>query len=867
MKVLLAKSINVKSNIEDKYAFTLEGHLELGIIAAQAFGDISAIICEKLDLDLTPEQLIQTVMFAIWLHDWGKANEDFQAMMHKNSNTSLLDSWYGISKNEKLSYTKKKQSIRHELLSVILAVKPDIFSWLKSAPNVKIQYAILAVLGHHLKVRNPSYFTNVSDNILQVYTNHDNFEKILKLGSKYLGLSEPIPDLKKLNKFKQEILKKESCKLGGDVDGLFIKLDNKWKGDFSKLKNNAVIKALVMSADLAASALLTRERGKHNYTDWIKNALAEVMSASDLDEVIKQRLQGKPLLKFQKDAIRKKSRVLLVIAGCGAGKSIVPFCIFKRLAQEDNLKAKIFFCYPTTATTSQGFIDYAVPTRIENTILMHSRSWVDEQIKLKNILEIYDSEGDEDDNDKQKNYELIDFQTKVEALKIWHSKLTYCTAHTVLGLFKNHRKGLYGFPGIAQGAFVFDEIHAYPPKLFGTLLQFIRVFSKAPIVLMSASMSQPQIDAIQDILEETQEKAEIVEGPKKIEDLPRYKVAAIENQDLAWDEVIKELEAGGKVLWITNQVADSQKIYTQAVDIFKQLSFPIQTLVYHSRFRYQDSCKQHEKLMQAFRGEQAAFAVTTQIAEMSLDISATLLISANAPIWALIQRLGRLNRWVEEINGEYKLKTGRICKAFIYPWARDTTYKQADLDTGTNLVEAVSNQEINQTCLAEEMGKIEMEAPLIENCEWLQTWKATSGELMDAGYTIQVVLAEDKSKILHLLKLGSYLVCCAIAICMEKQLLSFPSIFFLLQFYFHRISKCTDKRYLEVQKWAVSVQIQDNNTPKWDKKTFKFYRVAPTEDIHYHPEIGAYNPKQQKFLRQKYGHNTNKISDSHREDF
>ena len=819
MKVLLAKSIDVKSNINDKDALTLAGHLKLGIIAAQAFRDISAIICEKLDLNLTPDQLIQTVMFAIWLHDWGKANKDFQAMMHKNSNKSLLNSWYGISGNQLLSYTKKKQSIRHELLSVILALNPFVLNWLKSAPHVKIQYAILAVLGHHLKVRHSSYFTNVSDNILQVYTNHDDFEKILKLGCKYLGLSEPIPDFKKLKKFEQGILKKESCKLGGDVDGLFIKLDNKWKGDFNKLKNNAVIKALVMSADLAASALLEQERGNHNYTDWIKNALAEVMTVSDLEEVIRQRLQGKPLLKFQKDAIRKKSRVLLVIAGCGAGKSIVPFCIFKRLAQEDNLKAKIFFCYPTTATTSQGFMDYAVPTKIENTILMHSRSWVDEQIKLKNILKIYDSE---DDDDKGINDEVADFQTKVEALKIWHSKLTYCTAHTVLGLFKNHRKGLYGFPGIAQGAFVFDEIHAYPPKLFGTLLQFIRVFRKAQIVLMSASMSQPQIDAIQTVLAETQETAEIVEGPKSIEDLPRYKVAAIDNLDLAWDEVIKELEAGGKVLWITNQVADSQRIYTQAVDKFKQLSFPIQTLVYHSRFRYQDSCKRHEKLMQAFRGEQAAFAVTTQIAEMSLDISATLLICANAPIWALIQRLGRLNRWVEEINGEYKLKTGRICKAFVYPWTVIKPYEQADLNTGTNLVEVVSNQEINQTRLAEEMGKIDMEAPSVENCEWLQTWKTESGELMDAGYTIQVVLADDKSKI-------------------------FASV---------------DKPYLEVQKWAVSVQFQDN-TSSWDKKTFKFYRVAPTEDIHYHPEIGAYNPKQQKFLREKYGHNTDKISDSH----
>lgn len=817
MKVLLAKSISINSSENDKYALTLKGHLELGIIATQAFRDIAIVICEKLDLKLTPEELIQTVVLAIWLHDWGKANEDFQGMMHKKSDKSLLESWYGISRSQILSYQKKRQLIRHELLSVILSINiKSVYDWLNTAPKVKFWYAILAVLSHHLKVKDYSYFVdNVGYESLRIYTDINEFKEILGLGCKYLGLSELFPNFPK--RFKEQHLKKEGEKLGGNPNSFFCKLDKQWKGDLNQLKSIAVIKALVMSADLAASALLEQERGKYNYTDWIQNALAEVMTAAELQQVIAQRLKGKPLLKFQKDAASKKSRVLIVIAGCGAGKSIVPFCVFKRLAEEEDLKAKVFFCYPTTATTSQGFIDYAAPTKIENTLLMHSRSWVDEQIKLKNILKTYDDE-DEEDN-KSKTDEVADFQTKVEALKLWHSKLVYCTAHTVLGLFKNHKKGIYGFPGIAQGAFVFDEIHAYPPKLFGTLLQFIRVFSKAQIVLMSASMTQQQIDAIQQVLRETKESAEIARGPQEIEELPRYQLAAIEKENLAWNEIIQELERGGKVLWITNQVADSQKIYTEAIDRLSKLSSRVQTLIYHSRFRYEDACNQHKKLIAAFRGEQAVFAVTTQIAEMSLDISATLLISANAPIWALIQRLGRLNRWVEEVNGAYQLITGRVCKAFVYPWKKIKPYDKADLDTGTNLIQTLQKQVINQNQLAEEMGKVAIEAPSPENCEWLQTWKATSGELVDAGYTIQVVLADDKDKILA----------------------------------------STEKQYLEVQKWAVSVPIQDS-TPSWDKKIFKFYRIAPTEDVHYHPEIGAYNPKQEKFLQERYGHKTEKIS-------
>ena len=52
-------------------------------------------------------------------------------------------------------------------------------------------------------------------------------------------------------------------------------------------------------------------------------------------------------------------------------------------------------------------------------------------------------------------------------------------------------------------------------------------------------------------------------------------------------------------------------------------------------------------------------AVTTQIAEMSLDISADLLITEYAPVYALIQRLGRLNRYEDcpsEVKNAFFLK-------------------------------------------------------------------------------------------------------------------------------------------------------------------------------------------------------------------
>ena len=67
-------------------------------------------------------------------------------------------------------------------------------------------------------------------------------------------------------------------------------------------------------------------------------------------------------------------------------------------------------------------------------------------------------------------------------------------------------------------------------------------------------------------------------------------------------------------------------------------------MLYHSQFILQDK-KDKEDLLEGLKSRDTGFvAVCTQIVEVSLDIDFDILYTENAPIDAIIQRLGRVNR-------------------------------------------------------------------------------------------------------------------------------------------------------------------------------------------------------------------------------
>lgn len=764
------------------------GHISCVMQAADILGDnLGLVILKQLGLECVDvKYFVNTVRLGAYLHDWGKANQHFQEMVYLNSQDEKLLPYHPTLRKKWQSHGEK-QMLRHEVISGILALQvPSFRKWLEQCPNADLTIAVWAAMGHHLKIgldknNQPAGIiaeipSNRGDE-LRIYTDHHDFQVVLDMGRKSLGLPDNLPEPPQKSWTKHE-LQQALISLRDE----FIQFESQL--NWEQQKFIAAVKATVIAADLAGSALPLVEE---DFKGWMQKVLSLNLSKSEIQQLVNQRLKGKPLRPFQKKIAKTKHRVTLVKAGCGTGKTVGAYAWAEKWA----VNRKLFFCYPTTGTASQGYIDYADGTEIEAT-LMHSRADLDRELLFS---------GDSDDS------ESID--ARLTAFQAWRKKLIVCTVDSVLGLIQNNRKPLYSWPAIAQCAFVFDEVHAYDQRLFGALLQFLRTFIGAPILLMSASFTPQQLEAIYQLMAELGEDIDQpIEGPKELEELERYQFQVInqvdEPEELSqmWLSVIEALKNRQKVLWVTNSVQTCIDLYRLAqTKLTEHLSDrAIAPLIYHSRFRYCDRLKKHEAVINAFRSDSPVLAITTQVCEMSLDLSADLLVSAMAPAAALIQRLGRLNRRMTKEEEGTRL-------AIIYPWKNQNPYdKDTELLTGKQLLEQLSGKiAISQRDLSEVAAQLGYKIPEIVKSTWLEgDWCSYPDFLREGGSTITVLLQKDLADIRE------------------------------------AANNREDKSFIrEAQRWSVPIHIPNNREKLSQWKRIRFYLVAPSEDIYYSEETGA----------------------------
>lgn len=802
-KTLLAKSLSVQEQNDPKIkgAAKYTGHISFVMQAADVLVDkVGVSILRQLGLEHIDFSLFATtVRLGAYLHDWGKANQHFQEMVYlktidpKSPDVKIQDYRKKIAASSKAH--SDRQMLRHEVISGILALQvPSFREWLEQCLNTNLMIAVWAAMGHHLKVGigkdgKPSgliaEFVSGTGDQLKIYTRHSDFQAVLKMGSQALGLPEKLPEAP------TEDWTKEQLKVAlSNLRNEFLQLESQL--DWEQQKFVAAVKATVIAADLAGSALPLAEE---DFKEWIEEVLSLLLSEEELQKLVNQRLDGKKLRPFQELIAESKRRVTLVKAGCGTGKTVGAYAWGKKWA----VGRKLFFSYPTTGTATQGYIDYAHGTEIE-AALMHSRADLDRELLFS---------GDSDDS------EGID--SRLMAFQAWRKKLIVCTVDSVLGLIQNNRKPLYSWAPLAQSAFVFDEVHAYDKSLFGALLKFLKAFRGAPILLMSASFTPEQLAAIRQVLaEQGEDLEEPIEGPKELEELPRYSItyiSEISNLDELieiWEPVITALRNKQKVLWVTNSVKTCIEIYrTAQIKLIEQLpELGISPLIYHSRFRYKDRLKKHEAVIEGFKQDQPVLAITTQVCEMSLDLSADLLISAMAPSSALIQRLGRLNRRMTTPEEGAKL-------AIIYPWDNSKPYNKAEISTGERLIQEFSHKKgIYQRDLAEVAANLNTEEVKEVKSNWLEdNWCTYQNFLREAGYTITIILGEDEKEIWK------------IAEQKEQELL--------------KQGKKESRMKLfkqEAQKWTVPIRIE-NDYYTWKRRGF--YPVAPEGRIRYSEEVGA----------------------------
>ncbi|MDQ3684365.1 MAG: CRISPR-associated helicase Cas3', partial [Acidobacteriota bacterium] len=472
----------------------------------------------------------------------------------------------------------------------------------------------------------------------------------------------------------------------------------------------AALKSLLMAADVAGSAMAPKGA---DIAAWVNKTLSQRANEEDMKRVVVARLKGASPRHFQESIGASKKRVTLVEAGTGTGKTAAAYMWAARHAAGK----KLFFCYPTTGTATEGFLGYVHETEVEAE-LIHSRSIVD----LAGIARVADDERG-------------DHLLRIESLNAWSPKVVICTADTVLALVRNNRRGLYNSPAILSGAFVFDELHAYDNTMLEAVVALIRALPGASFLLMTASLPKSRKEFLLSHIEDIAE----VPSPRDLEELPRYLFERCTGDDEALRIAKDYVARGKKVLWICNQVARAQAV-------FESFKYCCSAANYHSRFKYEHRVVQHRRIIAAFEDEKSVngfVAVTTQVAEMSLDLDADLLICEVAPISALIQRLGRVNR---RITPEHP---GTPRKALFLSPAKVAPYDEADLLLANEWIDELVGlrHPLNQAELSKVFNALTPQEELRLNLHtrWLDSgWHAEPEPVRDVGYSVSVILAEDE---------------------------------------------------------------------------------------------------------------------------
>lgn len=701
--VLLAKSYDKKTYGQNPPSYArLVPHVRAVERAGEGIVEIAGeLILQQLDLSIEPwlSRLRRAVKVACLCHDIGKANDGFQKMVRGD-----LD--------------PKRQPVRHELLSALLLVDKSqpVREWalgLLRQPDqiddaeMLLDCVIGAVGGHHLKLdedwkKAALALQGGCGTSLQTLLTH--------------------PDLKPL--FHQEVCKQEIKFSLVDGDPTYIGLrhvpfsfnSKRWYDRLKKAPEwwrfAAALKALVAAADVAGSAMLP-EKGKVVIRQWVHDTLSQRVSSKQMQEVVAARLKGKELRDFQKAIGGSRARVTLVEAGCGSGKTAAAYL----WAAHHAAGKKLFFCYPTTGTATEGFLGYVHETDIEAK-LIHSRAIVD----LEGIAEVRDDEEN-------------DHLLRIESLKAWSPQVVICAADTVLALVRNNRRGLYNSPAILTASFVFDELHAYDNPMFEAVIALIKALPGASFLLMTASLPKARKEFLLNQIEGMCE----VPTPRDLEEIPRYLFLRLDSEEEAFTKARSAVAERKRVLWICNTVARAQKVFQR----LQGSGLNVRT--YHSRFKYEDRRDKHREIVETFASETdiGIVAVTTQVAEMSLDLDADLLVSEIAPIPALIQRLGRLNRRVTP--EQY----GSPRSAYFLKPESSSPYQEEELRLAEQWVDELMklNHPLCQADLAKKFNQLSpaKELRLDTRTAWLDSgWFAAPQPVRDIGYSVSVILPEDE---------------------------------------------------------------------------------------------------------------------------
>jgi CRISPR-associated endonuclease/helicase Cas3 len=200
----------------------------------------------------------------------------------------------------------------------------------------------------------------------------------------------------------------------------------------------------------------------------------------------------------------------------------------------------------------------------------------------------------------------------------------------------------------ANSVFVLDELHAYDARRLGYILAMVQLWERlgGRVAVLSATLPNALAQLLRETLQD--DFAPVTVGRDATPARHRVRLRDRHLTDpAAVAEISGRLEAGAAVLVVANSVRHAQELYAALAASVRERYGPEAAIMIHSRFKRGDRGRLESRIGTRYgvaRGRQPGLVVSTQVVEVSLDVDFDVLFTATAPLEAVLQRFGRVNR-------------------------------------------------------------------------------------------------------------------------------------------------------------------------------------------------------------------------------
>lgn len=355
-----------------------------------------------------------------------------------------------------------------------------------------------------------------------------------------------------------------------------------------------------------------------NTADWCASGHKQIdtefeISRNSIEKKLKSKIKNDKIewREFQLDCEKQASHTL-AIAPTGSGKTEAALL----WASKKQAHEKVIYLLPTRVTSNAIFERLKEYFHRDNTSVVHSSAFFYQK--------------DLDDNFNKGKY-LVD--------KTFFKNVNICTIDQVLTQGFNLGYWEIKTFNMLNGWVVIDEIHLYAPYTLGLIISTIKYLKKefgVRFFIMTATMPRKLQTLLKDTLE-ISEKNVVRDTELLLKERNTFEVRDTPVDDIL-QEIITEIKLQKKVLVVVNTVDEAIRLYQKLNGIAEH------TICYHSRFIQKDRLKKEKEILDKEEKVQSLLLVATQVVEVSLDIDFDIIFSENAPIDAIVQRAGRVNR-------------------------------------------------------------------------------------------------------------------------------------------------------------------------------------------------------------------------------